>query len=208
MKHLLLADSEEVGTTVSVDLEAKGPGEYQVLPTWDYGITSVAPVTKPVTLTRRMETSKRGVVRILRKVEIPYSALFPSDPATGSSNLKFSANRSKGMVSCHVVLTLPKECVEDFKAQVAGSVGRSLAARQIATVMALCYSGTPVTEFPFARSMDTTALGDAIYAGNGDPLGWKTVMAREGEITGGLDRALAGFEWDESVAFSNLEHAD
>lgn len=77
------------------------------------------------------ETSKKGVVRLMMKVSMPYSALYPSDTASGSSNLKFSSARSTGELSMHTVLTLPKELVNDIVQQKAGSAGQEVASSHI-----------------------------------------------------------------------------
>lgn len=94
-------------------------------------------VTKPITFRESSETTRKGVVRIMRRVEIPYTALYPSDTVTGDSNLKVSPTRSRGALSVHIVLTLPKECVDDIKAQVAGQSGLHLAEMQVAQIIGL-----------------------------------------------------------------------
>lgn len=133
MKNLSLLKDGTGHSAVTIPMEADAAGGMK-------SIIDFVPYTDLSTRTEMSiqsstETSRKGVVRILLKVNLPYSGLYPSDVATGASNLKFSPNRSVGTVSAHLVLTLPKECVQDITQQKAGSTGRTCALAHIAAVL-------------------------------------------------------------------------
>lgn len=82
-------------------------------------------------------TTRKGVVRLMVSVSMPYAAFFAADTATGTSNLKFSSARSGGEITMHTVLTLPKEWVADVVQQMAGSAGVESAFGQLQIVAGL-----------------------------------------------------------------------
>lgn len=82
-------------------------------------------------------TTRKGVVRLMVSVSMPYAAFFAADTATGTSNLKFSSARSGGEITMHTVLTLPKEWVADVVQQMAGSAGVESAFGQLKIVAGL-----------------------------------------------------------------------
>lgn len=123
------------GDVATIPLEADAAGGAKSIIDF-YPLSNLSTRTE-MSLQSAAETSRRGVVRILLKVNLPYSGLYPSDVATGASNLKFSPNRSVGTVSAHLVLTLPKECVQDIVQQKAGSTGRDCAIAHIGTVLGI-----------------------------------------------------------------------
>lgn len=129
------------GDVSAIPLEADAAGGAKSIVDF-YPLTNLSTRTE-MSLQSAAETSRKGVVRILLKVNLPYSGLYPSDIATGESNLKFSPNRSVGAVSAHLVLTLPKECVQDIVQQKAGSTGRSCAIAHVATVLGILETVLP-----------------------------------------------------------------
>lgn len=133
MKRIGLFDTSGDVSTVAMEADTEG-GAKSIIDF--YPLANLSTRTE-MSLQSAAETSRKGVVRILLKVNLPYSGLYPSDVATGESNLKFSPNRSVGMVSAHLVLTLPKECVQDIVQQKAGSTGRDCAISHIATVLGI-----------------------------------------------------------------------
>lgn len=189
-----------IGSQV-IDLEQIGNGSYRAVVGFkpDRGTGSLV-VTTPLTITMQYETSRKGVARLLAKVELPYSALYPSDTATGSSNLKFSANRSQGVVTAHLVLTLPKNCVDDIARQVAGTTGRNVALGHVATVLCLLRALNPVS-FYF-QAAEEGVENDLVYDGtvlqaptlNGvEPLG--TLLPNT------LDKVFAGLAPTDEVTY-------
>jgi len=139
MKQIGLFNSS--GEVVAIPMEADTAGGAKAIV--DFIPLSHLSTRTEMSLQGAAETSRKGVVRILLKVNLPYSGLYPSDIATGESNLKFSPNRSVGAVSAHLVLTLPKECVQDIVQQKAGSTGRDCAISHIATVLGILETVLP-----------------------------------------------------------------
>lgn len=126
----------------TLPLEQTGSGTWKAIVDFQPAPSSAEGLSTKteVKISAASETTRKGVCRLMLKVAIPYSALYASDVATGDSNLKFSANRSNGEVSAHVVLTLPKECVADIVQQKGGSVGRVAALAHAKLVTAILQS--------------------------------------------------------------------
>jgi len=140
------------------------------------------------------EMSRKGVVRALVKVNIPYSGLYPADTATGASNLKFAPNRSNGSVSAHLVLTLPKECVQDIVQQKAGSTGRLCALAHIRAALAAMVHLNPITNGGCAvkRLSADGMLGSMVLPADpatGNPL---VYLNDAGVLQGGSDSTDTG----------------
>lgn len=127
-----------LGHQALMSLESRGSG------VWEKPITLVLTrdsTGKPaltaqttIRLTATAERSKGRVTRILRKLEIPYQALYPTQPNGADSALAFSPSRSGKFITKHSVITIPKEVYEDIAQQKAGSTGSALAMAQLRLV--------------------------------------------------------------------------
>lgn len=166
-----------------------------------YPLTNLSTRTE-VSLQSATETSRKGVVRILFKVNLPYSGLYPSDVATGASNLKFAPNRSVGAVSAHLVLTLPKECVQDIVQQKAGSTGRDCAIAHIAAVLGILETLLPRGNGKCHHIMDGSGIYISATPGGALPVTVSTEGAvpavfghieSEEALTTLIDRACRGY---------------
>lgn len=198
MNKIGLFDTNGSVTTVAMEADAAG-GAKSII---DFFPRANLSTRTEMSLQSSAETSRKGVVRILLKVNLPYSGLYPSDVATGESNLKFSPNRSVGMVSAHLVLTLPKECVQDIVQQKAGSTGRDCAISHIATVLGILETLLPRGNGKSFAVIYGDGAGLAATASAGFPVTVSTsgaVPAVYGHIEGSealttlIDRACRGY---------------
>lgn len=202
MTKLGILNAASTGTVVLLPLEPGADGEARSIVDFQ-PLPSVQALTTrtEIKLQTAAETSRKGVVRILLKVMLPYSGLYPSDVATGESNLKFSPTRSSGVVSAHLVLTLPKECVQDLVQQKAGSTGRDCALAHILTVLGILNSiqltGNGATTAYEGVSYYLTGTGGEtpveLDVSSGTPRITAQNPAGMSKLTGLIDRACRGY---------------
>lgn len=142
------------GNQVLMTLESRGAGVWEkpltLVLTRDADGKPKLTAQTTIRLTATAERSKGRVTRILRKVEMPYLALYPTQPNGVESALAFSPSRSGKFITKHSVITIPKEVYEDVAQQRAGSTGSALAQAQLRIIHELFgsidgwYERTPV----------------------------------------------------------------
>lgn len=114
----------------TLEFAHKGNGVYEALVPVAFPRTadvSTAPIRQvKITVTSQTMTTKSGVCRALTKVEVPYTSV-DSD----------GAFLSKGVITGHFVLSLPKAAISDFTGA-NGEPGRALAVQQAGLVRTLC----------------------------------------------------------------------
>lgn len=126
------------GLQALMSLESRGNGVWEkpitLVLTRDSAGKPALTAQTTIRLTATAERSKGRVTRILRKLEIPYQALYPTQPSGVDSALAFSPSRSGKFITKHSVITIPKEVYEDLAQQKAGSTGSALAMAQLRLV--------------------------------------------------------------------------
>lgn len=140
---------EENELTGTIEFSNDGGGDLRALvpieiPYSAFDASKATPVdTVPnivkLSMSSSQQTSKNGAKRILVKVNIPYST-FDARTLEQSGTNKWSSSRGQHYLTAHMVLTVPKEAVEDLRGLKVGTAGVHLASSQIQMALGLLAS--------------------------------------------------------------------
>lgn len=198
MKLGIVNPNATAGIQALMSLESRGNGVWEkpitLVLTRDKNGNPALTAQTTIRLTATAERSKGRVTRILRKLEIPYQALYPTQPSGVDSALAFSPSRSGKFITKHSVITIPKEVYEDLAQQKAGSTGSALAVAQLRLVHELFGSidgwYDTTTAVASTGSSATGVSSHAVYRTSGskdasDGIAWSyNEQTNEFDITG------------------------